>query len=145
MIPLLLLLFYGAATAGTGATIKWMASDDDIPSEPSRHDVVEKVTVLKHYPGGTVEGSDTSSGYDEYRRLSALNEQELKRRVLSIRRQEGWNESKIGQIVSEHLTIERHLQRDYAEAISKSVSDWELNNNYSWALVALRHGKRFCE
>ena len=30
-------------------------SDDDIPSEPSEHDVTESTTVLMHYPDGTVE------------------------------------------------------------------------------------------
>lgn len=143
MLPLLL-LFYGAAAAGTGATIKWVADGDDIPSEPTRHSVTERTTVLKHYPDGRVEGPD-NSGYNEYKRLSALNQEELDGKIREIRCQEGWNEGKIENIVSEHLTIERHLQRDYAEAISKNVSDYELNHKYFYASVALRHGKWLCE
>ncbi|MGD0425011.1 MAG: hypothetical protein ABSA92_16390 [Candidatus Bathyarchaeia archaeon] len=138
------MLFYGAAAAGTGTTIKWMA-DEDVPSTPSRHDVTERTTVITHYPGGRVEGDSPSSEYLQYRKLSADNETETDRKVRSVRYREGWNEGKIAQIVSEHLAIERHLQRDYAEAIAKNVSDYELNHKYFWAHVALHHGKRYCE
>ena len=49
MIGLILLAL---AALGIG---KALSGDDDIPSEPTSHDVTERTTVLTHYPNGRVE------------------------------------------------------------------------------------------
>jgi len=49
MIGIILLAL---AALGTG---KALSGGDDIPSEPTRHDVTERTTVLTHYPSGRVE------------------------------------------------------------------------------------------
>jgi hypothetical protein len=138
MLPLLLLLLLAS---GTGATAKWMA-DDDIPSVPTEQSVTERTTVLKHYPDGTIDGPDNSA-FNEYLRLSALNQKELERKVDKLPRNVGLRI--IEPIVREHHAIERHLQRDYAEAIAENVSDHDLIYKYGWAYAALKFGKRFCE
>jgi len=144
LLPLLaLLLFYGASATVTSATIKWMADGDDIPSEPTEHHITERTTVLTHYPDGGIEGSDNS--YDEYLRLSAQNKMEMEDESRDIIRSEGWNESKIERIVEQHLTTERHLQRDYAQAIAANVSGDELVHKHIYALMALRYGRHLCE
>ena len=45
-------IILAAIGAGLG---KFLSDGDDIPSEPTRHDVTERTTVLRHYPSGTVE------------------------------------------------------------------------------------------
>jgi hypothetical protein len=45
-------IILAAIGAGLG---KALSDGDDIPSEPTSHDVTERTTVLTHYPSGKVE------------------------------------------------------------------------------------------